>query len=544
MRSRLVPCLALLGLVFLPAAARPEDDAKLKTSSPALVIRLRSLDGILADLHYLAAQVGKEEEAKQAEAMLKEKVGDKGLEGIDMSKPIGLYLIAGPNGTDSYGAVMIPVKDEKALLNALKNFNVDAKPNKDGLYTVKHEKSPVPIFFRFANGYAYVTGVNEAGIAKNKLLSPSEVLPAGDSALLSATIRIDQIPDSLKEMGVGYLSLAAAQAREDKLEGQTKAQKEFADQSLKESMANIKSLLNDGHELSIKADIDRKKGDLALEFSLDAKPGTKLATHIKELGEVKSLFAGLIGKDSAISFLLTYTFPERIRKAMGPAIDEAVKEAVEKAPDEAHKAIAQKLINVLMPTLKSGELDGAIDLRGPSAQKHYTLIAGIKVKDGEAVEKAVREVIKDLPENAREVIKLDAQKAGNVAIHEVKVMDDKAREMFGDEPLRFAIRSNAVYVALGENGLSALKEAMNASPATGGMFQLNLALARLAPIMAKDQPAAPKAAEDAFGKQAGSDQVRISVTGGKTLKTELHVKPAVLKFIAEIGEAAKNNSEK
>src|SRR5262249_55395832 len=163
---------ALLALVLLPAPVRPEEDAKQKASSPALVIRLRSLDGILADLHYLATQVGKEEEAKQAEAMLKEKAGgDKGLEGIDTSKPIGLYLIAGPNGTDSYGAVMVPVKDEASLLKLLGNFDIKPEKSKDGLYTIKHEKLQVPVFFRFANGYAYVTAMNEAGIAKNKLLA-------------------------------------------------------------------------------------------------------------------------------------------------------------------------------------------------------------------------------------------------------------------------------------------------------------------------------------------------------------------------------------
>jgi hypothetical protein len=281
-----------------------------------------------------------------------------------------------------------------------------------------------------------------------------------------------------------------------------------------------------------------------LEFSLDAKPGTKLATQISQLGTAKSQFAGLIGKDSAISFLLTYAFPERLRKALAPVIDEAAKEFVEKAPDDAHKAIHQKLANALMPTLKGGELDAAIDLRGPSAGNHYTLVAGIKLKDGEAVDKAVHEIVKDLPEHAREVIKLDAQKADGAAVHEVTIKDPKLREIFGDEPLRFTVRSNALYLALGENGASALKEAMNTKPATAGMFQLNLAVARLAPIIAREQPAAPKVAEEAFGKDAGSDKIHVSVTGGTTLKTELHVKPAVLKFIAAIGEAAKGNGEK
>jgi len=62
-------------------------------------------------------------------------------------------------------------------------------------------------------------------------------------------------------------------------------------------------------------------------------------------------------------------------------------------------------------------------------------------------------------------------------------------------------------------------------------------------LMAREQPAAPKAAEEAFAKARGQDKISVRVSGGKSLKAEVHVKTAVLKFLAEIGEARKAGSD-
>src|SRR5262249_360196 len=158
------------------------------------------------------------EEAKQGIEMLKERTGNKGLEGIDTKKPMGGYVFAGPNGTDSYGAFMLPVKDEKSLLNILANNGLKPEKSKDGLYTIKDSRIKVPIFFRFANGYAYVAPLSEIGLAKNKLLTPAEVLPENETALVSASFRIDQIPDTIKEIGLAQLGLRMADIREQHAE--------------------------------------------------------------------------------------------------------------------------------------------------------------------------------------------------------------------------------------------------------------------------------------------------------------------------------------
>jgi hypothetical protein len=247
-----------------------------------------------------------------------------------------------------------------------------------------------------------------------------------------------------------------------------------------------------------------------------------------------------------MNFLISYALPERVQKSLGPVVDEAIKGVIEKAHDDTHKQMAEKLLRVLAPSLKAGEIDATLDLRGPSANKHYTLVGGIKLKNGEEVEKTLKELVTNLPQEVRDLVKIDAEKASGVNIHRIEFdhfMDDNARKVFGNGAVYVAVRANAIFWAGGENGLDALKSALAAKPGPAGMIRFDLSLAHLAALMVKDQPAAPKAAEEAFGKAPGQDKIRVSVSGGNAIKTEIHVKPAVLKFFTLVNEA-KQNSEK
>jgi hypothetical protein len=544
MRVRFAPCLALACLAALPAAARP-DDAK-DNLTPAVIVRVRSLDGILSDTKFLAAQAGKEEEARQFEGMIKERLGEKGLDGFDTKRPLGIYAIASPNGVDSPVVAMIPIKDEKAAIGMLENLGAKAEKGEGGLYTVKHEKLDVPIYFRFAHEYAYVTFKSETSIAKDKLLPPNEVLKAADTGLISAVIRLDQIPDNLKDIAALQAGARLADVREQHgLEGQTDAQKKLSEEATKEVGQHIKSLLKDGEALTLKLDVDHKAGEVTFEFSVAGKPGSKLAGNIAELGQTKSIFAGLAGKNSALSGLTSFVLPARVRKNLGPAIDEAIQKASERAGDEKHKEMVQKLLKAVEPSLKAGEIDAAVDLRGPSDKKHYTLVAGIKLKNGEEVEKTVKDLIQGLPQEQRDHIKVDAHSVGDVHIHEADighVLDDNARDMFGNGPAYFAVRSNAVFLALGDNALPALKGALSGAPGAAHMVQVELSVARLAKLMAHDQPAAPKAAEEAFGKNREGDKIRFTLEGGKSLKAQFSVQPLVIKFFDLLEKAKKGGT--
>src|SRR5262249_10484649 len=115
MRLRNWACWALVvaGVAVLPVRAQDANPA-----APTLAVRLKSIDGRLADARYLAGLVGQEEQARQFQGILEGMAGPNGIvgTGIDTKRPIGLYGVVTPAGVDSYAALLVPVADEKAFV--------------------------------------------------------------------------------------------------------------------------------------------------------------------------------------------------------------------------------------------------------------------------------------------------------------------------------------------------------------------------------------------------------------------------------------------
>src|SRR3954470_12495373 len=103
MRTRWLPWLGLLALAALPAPVPAQAPAP-----PTLVVRLRSLDTLFESGKLLAAAAGKEQVLTQLEDLLKSKIGPKGLEGIDLKRPLGLYAQVGKELTDLKAVLLVP----------------------------------------------------------------------------------------------------------------------------------------------------------------------------------------------------------------------------------------------------------------------------------------------------------------------------------------------------------------------------------------------------------------------------------------------------
>ena len=140
-----------------------------------------------------------------------------------------------------------------------------------------------------------------------------------------------------------------------------------------------------------------------------------------------------------------------------------------------------------MPTVKAGMLDAAIDVRGPSENKRYTLVAALHVKGGGDIDRAFREVVEKAPEKDRGKVTLDADKAEGVSIHRFdKMADDldaEGRRDFGTNPGYLAVRDDAVFFALGADGLKALKEALATKPKAGPIIRVEMALSRIPALL-------------------------------------------------------------
>jgi hypothetical protein len=522
----------LLALFALPAPA----PAQAKAENPTLVVRVRSLETLFSRGQLLLEAIGKGELLKQIDELIKSKVGPKGLASVDAKRPLGLYARVGKDITDLKAVLLVPVADEKGFLELLDGLNFKAEKDKDGLYTVQQNVLPVNLHFRFAHKYAYITALNPESLDKSTLVEPSRLFSDKQTAALSLTLRVDQVPDMAKQLILQHLNDELDKILEAKDKGVSAAQNAFRVALVREIGRQLTAAIRDGTELNAELDIDPKTKALTADVTLGAKPGSTLATTIDKLGQAKSLFGGLLRDDAAMNALLSYSLPDKLRAALTGVINEAAKKALAETTDAARQAQVKRLMEALLPTFQSGDIDLALSLRGPGAGDRYTLVGGVKVKEGEKLGKTLRELIEGLPENERAKIKLDRDKAGGTAIHELdlsKGFDAKARETFGEEPVYVAFRPDAAYFALGEDGLKAIKEALTAPKSATAPLRLELSLNRLAAVMAKT-PEQAKAARRLL-TQGEEGRFRISIEGGERLRLRVHVNLTVVRLLAQLG---------
>jgi hypothetical protein len=504
-------------------------------SEPALVVQVRSLNALMETGKYLAGLAGQEEKAKQAEGIIKARIGQKGLEGIDAKMPFGLYAHELSIGRPP--VAMIPVADQKAVLALLKAINFEPE-EKDGLYTISRDELPVEIYFRFANDYAYVTAINAGDVDKDKLLDPAILKMASPQTLAAATLNIDRLPRTLKNLAIGQMESGLRKAQRHRPRHESEAEAHLRSEALKQLAAKIASVIREGAKATLQVEVDPKSHDLAVQMSLTGKSGSSLAENIASLGERKSLFGGLSSTEAAATGLVHFNLSESMRASLGQLIDHAAKKLETEERDEAKRELGGKLLKAIAPSVKAGQLDWFGTLRGPNKSKHYTGVFAIKVKEGKQIEKTVREIIDRVaPAREKAKIEYDADKVGEVAIHRVILkgkIDRKGKRVFGETDLYVAFRDDAFIASLGEEALEVIKEVISAQPKYAPVAQVQVSLARLLPLIAlaprgdKIAPAAAKVLEDA--KDGG--KIRFTVEGGKALKARFSVTALAIKFFA------------
>jgi hypothetical protein len=531
----------------------PVSSADADPKGPTVVVRIKSLNGLMEDFKYLAKLSGVENEAQQGEDFFRNFLGDKGSEVIDPKRPLGMYGRITPDFMNSSGIVLLPVTQDKLFLDFLERFNITAKKGEDGVYTLSTDsfQVPVPVYLRLANNYAYVTAQSKGDLANPKLPDPVQVFAGTRDALSSMTVHLDRIPETVKQFAVAGLDLRMAEEQTKKKPGETKAQEELRKEILKDLTSQMASLIREGGKVEGFVDIDRKANEVIVELELAGAKGSKLAAGIAELGQAKSLFASLPGADAVLDLMLHVSAAENVRKALGVVIDEGFSKSLAGEKDAGKRAIAEKFLKALDPTLKAGEVDFGLVVRGPDANRSYSAVAGVKLKEGMALEQAIRDLVKILPERERAIVKLDAASVGGANIHRADVPGGGsalAQQTFGNNPMYLAIRSDAALLAAGPEALAALKEALVSQPKAAPLFQVQAAMGRLPPALLqtlaqgnKDAAAyVDKAAKDSFaGNAKGNDQVRLVVEAGQTLKVRYTVKAPVLKFIGQVAPRAK-----
>jgi hypothetical protein len=544
----------LLGLMLtlsLPASAQQAGGPA--AGRPIFVLSVASYDQLRSGFLYLARLAGQSESATQLDMLADLQVG----QGIDRKKPMGAYGWVGPGPDDGTIVVLVPVADQTALLAQLDN--IDGKPQRgpDGVYSAVVQNIPDPVYFRFANGYAYVTMRDKGALAERLLLGPGEVMAGhacavGDQKMLvdywakgvpaeqfcrelesnvfSVTVDYSRIPAEFKDAVLEEFDLQLGIAKEtDAPPFETELQKKIRLEAIDEIAQAIKTLLREGGEASERLDLDRAAGDIVLAMTIEGVPGTAMAAAIQDLGQARSLTAGLLRNDAALNGELSFGLPDKLRELFGAMLDEGRDQALADARNGKEREALARAFEAILPTFKAAELDVAFNLRGPGNSGLYGFVGGIKVKDGARLESAFREAV--FPDATRP--KFDVDRVGAVSIHRVTpAMDEDALRNLGTDQLFIAFRDDAVFVAGGAEGLDALKEALAAAPATGKVMDLQISVSRLAP-MAREK-AIGYIARSVFGDGLDSDRFRLTLEGGKALKMRIAMKTKLIEFIGRV----------
>jgi len=531
----------LLAAGLVCVALAPVLRADDKPANPSIVLRLKSVEGAMADLKYIAALVDKEDEVKNVEAIIQTFSNEKGLGGIDTKRPFALYGTFTPGVQDSPLVLLVPIADEKAFIDFLGNYNIKAEKDKDGVYTIDSIPGvPIPIsaYFRVENKYAYLTVMDKANIDKSKLLAPEKVLPAaGDDALISIKLKLADMPDIVKQMLLTQIETKLADIKDQqKVPNETEAMRKLREKMVDQVGKQIAAALADGDELKLRVSLDSKKDDLSFGIDLAPKANSALAKDLKALSEAESVFAGLASDKAALSFVGHVVLPEELKKLLGPAVDDAIKQIIEKEKEDS-KNLTKAALETLAPTLKSGEFDGGVAVFGPDKDGLHTLVAGTKLKEGKGIEDFGRNLLKLIPDKDKDKVKLDVDSIGELKIHKVHVGDSadaNAKRIFGSSDVYLAVRNDAAFLAYGPDAQKALKDLISSSAKTAPILQLDVAAAKVATWDASNKDAG-KVAKDIFGGAAdGKDTVRVKVEAGSSLKITVTSKGKVLALGARV----------
>jgi hypothetical protein len=503
---------------------------------PTVVVRAESLNALLSHLNLVVKLIGQDEAGTTIDGLIKSKIGNAGLEGIDPAQPFGAYVRFGKSMDDLQGAILIPMADEKAFLKFVGTLDPDLKKDNDGIYTYKTKTAD--IFFRFAHKYAFVTTVNVQSIQDKNLVEPAKALNVAGASTFTVVAQIDQIPNDAKLLALEWLKETLIVAEKSGAAGETKPQEAFRVALLRDAHKFAAQIVREGGEARLDLGVNEKAKDLTVNVSVKAKPGSDLAKAIKDLGDVKSPLAGVFAENQAFQGAVNLKLSADLSKTFADLVAEVKQKSIEGIQSKEKQVQAALLFDALMPTATSGEWHAAAAVLG-AREKQYGFVAAVKLKDGIKLGNTVRDLIaeslkdKAIPDAERDKIKLDFDSVGAVKIHRMqmpKEASDTLQKLTGDDKVYLAFRDDALFLATGQDALPALKTAIGKTDAAAsGSLSFDFDMARMAGMMA--MTVEEKALASKLFPAGQSSRVRFAIDGGPALTVRLQMQFNALEYL-------------
>jgi hypothetical protein len=530
--------LAVVG--FAPAPLPAAEDAR--AAEPTLLIQIKPIDAFLDLARYVGeldaqkhqAFLGKpspgaDNPGKEVEATLAQVLGPDWRKALDPTRPAGLVATIVSEVTQSPVFLLVPVGEPKEFLKLLGRFGIQPDQDKE-IYSFAPPGFPTLVYFRFAHRYAYLTIREPAPLLSEKALpAPERVFRADEPALVAVRLNIDRVPKELRQLAAGYIDHGLAVIPDQgPTAGARALLQPFAD--------TAKQLLAEGREMSVRF-LAEKGGEAAVEVGVTGEPGSKLAGRIRDFRTPSSRIAGGVLAPDAVANLAVDLPHYDISTALKPSdLAASLHDSLAQMGITISKEKLEPLTRALLETSKLERDEQAVSLRGPLSNGRCALIAGRSLKDGKALERAVKGLIPDLPPAARERIRLDARSVGGERVHEIDLSRDlppSLKKLFGDGPILVAFRDDGLFLSYGEGAASLLEQAMAGRPRPVDALQIDANLGKVAGLFERFDPKSDQTVRQLLGPDLGTVRLLSArVEGGESFKFRLAVNlPLLIKFM-------------
>jgi len=253
-------------------------------------------------------------------------------------------------------------------------------------------------------------------------------------------------------------------------------------------------------------------------------PAAGLMTDMAQGTTTVATAATTDGKPPALTLHLAAAVPEAVRQG---AIDGLATIQAADESDAATTAAVAILKEALAAMIAAGGYDAAVSIDTSAAdgakQAIPSFTAGMKVKDGAALETRVKKLVADVGEIPGLKVAFDAGKAANATLHTITL--ENAAVPGGALEVTLAVAPTYAYVLAGGDVAARLAAVAGASgkpdPTVKPMADVNVALGPLLRFAAASARAAGDAAADAVGLEAAAEVA----DGQKSALVQLLVRP-------------------
>jgi hypothetical protein len=445
-------------------------------------------------------------------------------------------VLIGDRIEDTVVVVAVPITGENSFVALLERLgDMKLKADDQGFYDFPVPGEELKATMRFEGQHAYfAVGKNPAGALNQKaLVAASKLYDPSEKALASLKVHFDRLPKATREQLAEGLNKIKDRLEALRLPADASEPARKAVDELVKLGKRYATLLEDAETAGARLFLDPKTAEVALEVGLTGRPGSKLAKVIADRKPSTNKFAGLITPDTVAGLKLQLPFfaPE-LQDAAIIGLEAGQKALEEKVPEQFKAAITETFKG-LIRTVKDGEADVTVALRGPDKDGLYTIVSAVAFEDPTALEKEVRTIAKEF----EGLVKMDVAKVEKTNIHQVKVsafLPQEVKTVFGeDASLAFAFAPNGIFVAFGPSAVDTLKTALEVKKTPAPPFEVLINPNRLGKFITALGGELPAG----FGKDDKLlSTVALTLEGGKELRLRLTLNLKGIEGIGGFGE--------